>query len=164
MRRAPESRIRTVVVIASLAIGGPVHAQPTPQRGGELHVDAIAGRRGAIEAAAGVILPVGIYSRTAFVVAVGAASRESGSLIVGRGEFVSRFLLDPFRESPLGLSVGGGLGVTNLSDPNRWRPYLALLLDLEMRRRAGITPAIQLGLGGGTRLGLVLRTGTERWR
>jgi hypothetical protein len=156
--------MRIIAVIASLAIGGRAAAQPTPPRGGEVHFDAVAARRGAVEAAAGVIVPAGVYSRTAFLLAAGAESRGSGWPFVGRAEIVSRFLLDPFRESPLGLSVGGGLGVTNLSDPERWQPYLALVLDLEMRQRAGITPALQLGLGGGTRLGLVLRTGTERWR
>ena len=147
-----------------MLVAGCVVAQPTPHLSRELHVDGIIARRSAVEAAVGLVIPAGVYSRTAFLIGGGAASQDSGSKIVGRAEIVSRFLLDPFRESPLGLSVGGGVGVTNLSDPKRWQPFLALVLDLELRQRAGFTPALQVGLGGGTRVGLVLRTCTDRWR
>ncbi len=36
----------------------------------------------------------------------------------------------------------------------RWRPYLAAIADLELRKTAGLTPAIQVGVGSGIRVGI----------
>ena len=130
----------------------------------EFRVDGIAARHPAIESGASLVIASGIYVRNALTVAGGITGRDSESSAVGRVEFVSRFLLDPFRESSYGLSVGGGFGVTNLAHVARWRPYLAGVLDVELKSSPGLTPAIQLGLGGGARLGLVLRSGSDRRR
>jgi hypothetical protein len=48
--------------------------------------------------------------------------------------------------------------------PQRWRPYLVTLVDLELRKTAGWTPAVQVGIGSGIRAGLVVRSATNRWR
>jgi hypothetical protein len=90
--------------------------------------------------------------------------------VVGPGDWVgesryeatARFLLDPFREARYGLSFGAGVGVTDWD--GRWRPYLAVLSDLELRRRPGWTPAVQVGLGSGWRVGLALRKSRGTWR
>jgi hypothetical protein len=126
-------------------------------------VDALASRHTAVEVGASVIVPGGVYARTALTGATGVAWRDGTAASATRVEVVSRFLLDPFRESPYGLSVGGGVGATNAAD-GRWRAYLAFLFDLELTRVGKTTPAIQLGLGGGARLGVVLRSGVDRWR
>ena len=62
------------------------------------------------------------------------------------------------------FNFGAGVGVTNLAAPTAWKPYLACVVDLELKRTSGWTPAIQVGLGGGTRVGLGLRRSTGRWR
>lgn len=148
---------------AGLIAAGSLPAQG-PSIARELRIDAIAARHTALEAGASVILPGGVYARTSVTAAAGLANRNPTSAPVGRVEVVSRFLLDPLRESRYGLSVGGGLGVTNLVSGPRWQPYLACVFDLELKRRGSMTPAIQLGLGGGARLGVALRSGSERWR
>lgn len=130
----------------------------------EWRVDGLFARRGALEGGASLVIPGGVYARTALTAATGVVWGAGASGSATRAEVVSRFLLDPFRESPYGLSIGGGLGVTNALGGPRWRPYLAFILDLELARRGGVAPAIQLGLGGGARLGVVLRTGVDRWR
>jgi hypothetical protein len=75
----------------------------------------------------------------------------------GRLDVLARFLLDPFRQSRWGFSAGAGVSLR--ADPgDRARPRLFAALDLEGRRsRRGITPALQLGLGGGVRGGVGLR-------
>jgi hypothetical protein len=129
-----------------------------------MRADMVVASRTAVEGGVALVIPAGIYARTSLTGAVGAANYPSGSAAVGRAEIVSRFVLDPFRESPYGFSIGGGVGATNIEDGKRWRPYLAVVLDLELQRTARLMPAVQLGLGGGARLGLVLRRSSERWR
>lgn len=136
---------------------------PTP----ELRADVITGRTRAVQIGAGVQLPIGYYVRVGAVAAAGArydASATAAPGAVGRVDVAARFLLDPFRQSRVGASVGGGLSV--LAAPgDRARPLLLLLLDLEGRRTArGLVPAVQIGVGGGVRLGIALRAGAERVR
>ena len=72
---------------------------------------------------------------------------------------LARFLLDPFRQTAYGLSLGGGLGVRAESG-ERVRPVLLVAVDLEGRRSwGGLVPAFQAGLGDGVRFGVVLRRG-----
>jgi hypothetical protein len=130
----------------------------------EARADVVVARRTAIEGGLSLVVPAGIYVRTSLSAAAGAANYPSGSALVGRAEIVSRFLLDPFREARYGLSIGGGVGATNIGDGEKWRPYLAVVLDLELQRTARLMPAVQLGLGGGARLGVVLRRSSGQWR
>jgi hypothetical protein len=46
----------------------------------------------------------------------------------------------------------------------RTRPYLTAVIDVEGRQRGRFTPALQVGLGGGTRVGVVIRSSATRWR
>jgi hypothetical protein len=131
------------------AIG--LRAQP------ELRADLIAGRQPAAQVGAGVQLPLGYYVRIGLVGAAGVRLDDVSPRADARIDLLARFLLDPFRQSRYGLSVGGGLGLR--AEPgDRVRPVLLVAADLEGRRSArGITPALQVGLGGGVRLGVVLR-------
>jgi hypothetical protein len=164
-----------VIRAATLAALGLALVLPMPRRAGaqasaplaapELRADAILGRRPAIQIGAGVQIPVGYYVRVGVTAAVGgriddAASRPaSSSRVDGRVDVLARFLLDPFRQTPYGLSFGGGIGLR--AEPgDRARPVLLVALDVEGRRMAsGWVPALQAGLGGGVRLGVVLRRG-----
>jgi hypothetical protein len=159
--------VRISLITALVAMGGLTSARlgaQGPPVAKELRVDALVSDHAAVEVGASVIVPSGVYARTAITVATGLAWRDGATASATRVEVVSRFLLDPFRDSPYGLSLGGGLGATNAAGGPHWRPYLAFLLDLELARAGGVTPGIQLGLGGGARLGVVLRSGVERWR
>jgi hypothetical protein len=152
---------RTLAIALTAAL--PAAAQRIPISH-ELRVDGIAARRSAVEAGGSIIVPFGVYARTGFTAAGGLADRDSGSKAVGRVEILSRFLLDPFRESPYGLSIGAGVGATNLTAASRWTPYLVAAVDLELSQVSGWIPAVQVGLGNGTRLGISLRSASGRWR
>jgi hypothetical protein len=154
---------RRWVTVALVFAGAARAGAQAPTTAHEARIDAVVARRTAVEGGASLIVPMGFYSRTSFTAAAGVVSRDSGLAAVGRLEVVSRFLLDPFREWPYGLSVGAGLGVTNLAAASTWRPYLACVLDLELSNDRGVIPAIQVGLGGGARLGISLRS-AGRWR
>jgi hypothetical protein len=116
------------------------------------------------QAGVGAVIPLGTYVRFGIDAAGGATFRDGSSRASGRVDAIARFLLDPFREAPLGLSLGGGLSLAYADGDNRVRPYLTVVVDIEGRRRGSITPALQVGLGGGARVGVVLRTSQPRWR
>ena len=170
----------------AMALGGallvayapPLPAQqgpPTPPLTNEVRVDARFSRFSTVEMGGSLIVPSGSYVRSSLTALGGYVWRQQRWMRESRYEATARFLLDPFRQSRLGVSAGGGIGFTNsggiLSEPNvlgdrtiKWRPYLAAILDLELRKTAGWTPAVQVGLGGGVRAGILLRSSTTRWR
>ena len=131
---------------------------------GEYRADAIVGRGTAAQAGGGVSVPLGVYVRLAADASGGATWRDGVTRASGRVDAIGRFLLDPFREVPVALSLGGGVSVPYVEKESPVRPYLVVVVDIEGRARGRLTPALQLGLGGGTRIGLVLRRSTGRWR
>jgi hypothetical protein len=130
----------------------------------EYRADVLVGRGTAVEGGLGIVIPAGVYVRTSIDGAAGATWRDDSPHASGRVDIISRFLLDPFRETPVGVSLGGGVSVPYASGDRRVRPYLTAVVDVEGRRRSGITPAIQIGFGGGTRVGFVLRRSPRTWR
>ena len=143
----------------------------------EVRLDATFGRNGATELGAGVQLPAGVYSRIGVIAAAGylrpfrtdsyyaANDYPTGrDRFTGRLDVLARFLLDPYRQSALGLSAGAGLTLRAIPD-DRVRPRLLVAIDVEGRRRAnGLVPAFQIGLGDGLRVSGVLRRGSLRAR
>jgi hypothetical protein len=134
----------------------------------ELRADVLFGHQPAVQLGGGVQIPLGYYVRLGVDGAVGVRVREdylpSSSRIDARMDLLTRFLLDPFRQSRYGLSLGGGIGLR--AEPgDHVRPVLLAALDVEGQRWAnGWVPALQVGLGGGARVGIVLRKGTARAR
>jgi hypothetical protein len=134
----------------------------------ELRADVLFGHRSAMQLGGGVQIPLGYYVRLGLDGAVG--MRLSGddfpvsSRLDGRLDVLTRFLLDPFRQSRYGLSVGGGIGLR--AEPgDHVRPVLLAALDVEGQRWSnGWVPALQVGLGGGARVGIVLRKAMPRAR
>lgn len=159
-------RARSVWLLLTLAFTSApvVLAQGGPPVYAEYRADAIAGRGTAAQGGGGVSVPLGIYVRLAVDASAGATWRDGTTRASGRVDAIGRFLLDPFREVPVALSLGGGVSVPYADGDSRVRPYLTLVVDLEGRARGPISPAVQLGLGGGARVGVVLRASTGRWR
>lgn len=135
----------------------------SPPRYTEYRADAIIGRGTALEGGLGLVVPFGAYVRMGLDGAAGESWRAGAAHLSSRIDAIGRFLLDPYRETPLAVSLGGGVSVPYV-DGERVRPYLALVVDIEGRMHRGLTPAVQIGLGGGARIGVVLRTSTVRWR
>ena len=161
-----------------LALAGSSAAQsgpPLPRLMNDGGVNARWSRSNAIELGWSVIIPTSPYVRTHLTAAGGYIWRDQRWMRESRYEATARFLLDPFRQARYGLSFGAGVGMTNsdglFGRPNAigqrfqtWRPFLVTYSDLELRRSAGLTPALQLGIGSGIRFGLVVRSATNRWR
>jgi hypothetical protein len=158
------ARAMLVFALASPA----VVAGQAPSDGGvrpEVRLDAVhLGNREALQGGAGVQIPLGYYTRVGIVGAAGVSGRASKSRASGRLDVLARFVFDPFRQTRWGFSAGAGVSLS-VREGDRVRPHLATVLDLEGPRSSrGIAPAIQIGLGGGVRVGAGLRWGAEKAR
>ncbi len=149
----------------TFAIASAAHAQASlvPPPYAEYRADGIFGNAETVHGGVGLNVPMGIYVRLGLIGAAGVTHRDGDVSFSGRTDVIARFLLDPLREMPLGLSLGGGVSVP-YEEGTRVRPYLTAVIDVEGRRRHGISPALQVGLGGGTRVGIFLRASPERRR
>jgi hypothetical protein len=129
----------------------------------ELRADVLFAHQTAAQLGAGVQIPFGYYVRVGLDGGVG-ARLDGGGGADARLDLLTRFLLDPFRQTRYGLSLGGGIGLR--AEPgDHARPVLLAAVDLEGARWSnGWVPALQVGLGGGARVGIVLRRGTPRAR
>jgi hypothetical protein len=149
----------SLVALAVAASCG--HAQQAARPQPELRADVIDVRsthEGTVQAGAGVGIPLGYYARFGIVAGGGITRRDDVQHGSGRIDLVVRFLLDPFREARWGLSIGAGMSVMYEAQED-WRELVLVAIDLEspaVHRR--LVPALQLGLGGGARVGLIVRS------
>lgn len=162
---------RCAVAVALTTLAAPLAAEaqqsgapPRPRL--EARIDYLAGNPDAVHGGLGLNVPVGTYLRVELVGAGGVGWNDGRTGGSGRADLLARFSVDPFRERRWGLSAGGGLSIRYEALPmsgDRWRALVAVVLDLEGGLMSSVTPAIQLGLGGGARVGVILR-GADRFR
>lgn len=131
----------------------------------EIRVDGIFARSSGVEAAYGFTVPAGLYVRSGLVAGIGAGRHG----VEGRTDFIARFSLDPFRQSHWAPYGGAGLS-------GRYRPqldggsrgYVLIFIGVEgplpLGERSGWVPALEVGLGGGARAGIILRRGVNARR
>lgn len=136
--------------------------QPVQMEG---RLDAIVAHTAGIEAGVGVSVPAGIYVRSGFVAGIGAGRHG----VEGRTDLFARFSLDPFRQSRWAPYGGAGVSGRYRSQLDGGsRAYLLVFLGVEgplpLGRTSGIVPAFELGLGGGARVGVILRRGINARR
>jgi hypothetical protein len=163
VRRSTISRAALLAVVLVATVQPLAAQQAAPPRArprAEARVDYLGPKPHAVQAGLGVNVPVGTYLRIAVIGGAGTSwseGRTAGSL---RGDVIGRFSFDPFRERRWGLSAGGGLSLRRDQlelQRTHWRPLLALVVDLEGPRLGSVAPALQLGLGGGLRVGAIIR-------
>jgi hypothetical protein len=141
-----------------------LHAQrPRTPPYTEYRVDAIDGKGTAVQTGAAYTIPMGVYVRLAALGGIGPRWVDGESTMSGRTDIIARFLLDPFEQTRLALSLGGGVSVP-YEEGRVTRPFLTAVIDVEGRQRGRLTPAVQIGLGGGLRVGFALRTSVRQRR
>jgi hypothetical protein len=145
----------------SILGAAPVLAQmPTQAVQSEVRVDGIFARSSGVEAGYGVSIPAGIYVRTGLVGGIGAGRHG----VESRADFISRFSLDPFRQSRWAPYAGAGMsGRFQTSADGGAKAFILVFLGIEgplpAGQPSGWVPAFEVGLGGGARVGLILRRG-----
>jgi hypothetical protein len=131
----------------------------------EARVDAIVARTTGVEAGLGLSVPSGIYMRTGLVAGIGAGRHG----VEGRTDLISRFSLDPFRQSRWAPYAGAGVsGRYRTKLDGGSHAYLMIFLGVEgplaLGATTGIVPAFEVGLGGGVRFAVILRRGINARR
>jgi hypothetical protein len=163
--RAPQSLLRVTLGLA-LALPVAAAAQINQQQlQVEGRLDAIIARTTGVEAGLGLSVPAGIYMRSGLVVGIGAGRHG----LEGRTDLISRFSLDPFRQSNWAPYGGAGIsGRYRSTLDGASRAYLLVFLGVEgplpLGRTSGIVPAFEVGLGGGARVAVILRRGINARR
>jgi len=155
----PARLARAALVAVSLLAPRAARAQQGSSTRLELRADAIDVRlpdTATLQLGAGIDTPLGYYVRLAVIGAGGVTSQDAETLGSARVDALARFLFDPFREMRWGLSAGGGVSARYVAG-DHWREYLVLLVEVETPVHRGLVPALQVGLGGGLRVGVVLR-------
>ena len=122
----------------------------------EARVDALAGPPAGGQIGVGANVAAGYYIRIGLDAAAGVSSRDGAAVLSGRVDLASRFLLDPFKEFAWAPYAGAGI-TAQWDQRGERRADLLLLVGLEGPAHAGWRTAVELGLGGGARLGVVLR-------
>lgn len=151
------------VVTTVVALGAPTRgfAQAPAQRfQTEGRIDGIFSENTAIHAGIGVSFPAGLYVRTGVVAGAGVGRHG----VDGRTDFIGRFSFDPLRQSRWAPYGGAGVSARfNSTADGGAKGYLLFFLGIEGAippgRTAAWVPAFEIGLGGGTRAGVVIRRG-----
>lgn len=134
----------------------------SPRVQAELRTDLLSGPPVVSQFGAGLNIPAGYYVRVGVAAAGGVAWRGSASAGSARMDFTTRYLLDPFGE--LRWGVYGGAGVSVRIDESHARTYLLVVGGVEGPASHGWRTSIEAGLGGGARLGIVLRRARKNGR
>lgn len=134
----------------------------TPQVQAELRSDMLSGPPVALQVGAGLNIPAGYYVRLGLMAAGGVAWRTGAMAGSARVDLTTRYLLDPFGELRWGFY--GGAGVSTRIDESRARAFLLVIGGVEGPASHGWRTSIEAGLGGGARLGIVLRRARKNGR
>ncbi len=150
------------VALAPRTVPAQQRAATAPQLEGRL--DAVLSPLGGAVAGIGVNVRAGWYARVGLAVSAGAVNGSSGLRSIQRVDGTARFLFDPFAEGRRAFYAGAGLGAQHSSDSGDVQGFLLGVVGVEGRAAGRIVPSFELTVGGGARLGVVLRSRRARGR
>jgi hypothetical protein len=130
--------------------------QQAPRIQPEARADFIGSRAAAAHLGVGVSVPASTYVRLGVVGAVGQAWSGGDASIAGRVDALVRFIVDPLREFRWAPYATGGIGGI-YDGQEKWRGVLVGALGIEGPATGRIVPAVEVGFGGGARVGVVVR-------
>jgi hypothetical protein len=143
-------------LLLTLVVTPQITAQqsPSPMQP-ELRADAIVARATAVELGGGAVWPVGDHLRLGGDLAAGVVARAGGRL-GARADAVGRFHFDQSGATRWAPYLVGGASY-RADAQSRGALYLLVALGVEGPAARGVVPAVELGVGGGLRVGMALR-------
>lgn len=131
----------------------------------EGRIDGIFSSESAVHAGLGLSVPAGLYVRTGVVLGAGVGRDGFDS----RADLIGRFSFDPLRQTRWAPYGGAGVSARFApGDAGGTKGYLLFFVGVEgpvpRGRTASIVPAFEVGLGGGARVGVILRRGIRARR
>lgn len=156
MSRGSRRHHALVLCCCFLLVPARLRAQvPTGSQVG-VRLDAISSRAATVQFGMTANATAGVYVRLEANVAGGLAWHDGTQYGSARLDALSRFTLDPFLESRRALYGLGGVSMM-YDGFERWRPRLLAGFGIEGPVRRGRVMALEVALGGGARVGLVVR-------
>lgn len=116
-------------------------------------LDLIGGNPSAVQAGLGIRFPLS----SEFSIGGTAGAGISSTGFSGRGDLFGQFSLDPYHQNTWEPYVGGGVTERLDSGGPGARTYLLGFIGANGPRTGSIAPGVELGFGGGVRLGVTLR-------
>jgi hypothetical protein len=152
------------LVLAGLVVCGTSHEAHAQQRGQqpaqriqpEVRADYIGSRAAAAHLGIGVNVPATTSVRLGVVGALGQAWSRGDPTIAGRVDGLIRFVVDPLRESRWAPYAAGGIGGI-YDGAEKWSGVLVGAQGVEGPAAGRVVPAIEVGFGGGVRVGVAFR-------
>ena len=130
--------------------------QPPPRSQPEQRADVIDARSTAAHLGVGFSVPAGTYVRLGVVGAMGQAWRSGEPSTAGRVDGLVRFVVDPLREFRWAPYGAGGIGAI-YDGTEKWRAVLVGAVGIEGPASGAVVPAVEIGFGGGARVGVAIR-------
>jgi hypothetical protein len=158
-------RLATSLAVAGFALftlsAHTAHAQATQVQFTvipEARLDLIAGKNTSLQAGLGLTFPVSTYVGIGGTVGAGISRTGFGA----RGDLYGRFSLDPYRQYYWEPYIGGGVTTRYDAGGPGTRSYLLGVFGFNGPDAGGVSPGVELGVGGGVRLGVTLRWARPR--
>jgi hypothetical protein len=124
-----------------------------------VRLDVLGGDPTALQAGAGIAFPFSNYFRLGADAGAGISSTGFSGRVDGFGQFS----LDPYHQMEWEPYVGGGVTVRGDGGGPGTRTYLLAFVGANGPSTGSIAPGVELGFGGGVRLGFTIRfTGSPR--
>lgn len=158
--------LRALLAAAALVLPAGAAAQRGEQKvQAEARIDGIFSEQTAVHAGLGLSVPAGLYVRTGLVLGAGIGRHGFDA----RTDLIGRFSFDPLRQSRWAPYAGAGVSARfNSTADGEAKGYLLFFLGMEGPMPRGLTtavvPAVEVGLGGGVRVGVILRRGVHARR
>ncbi len=129
-----------------------------------IRADAILADQPGAQVAVGMVAAAAYNLRVGLDVGAGGVRRpDGGAEAAGRVDLLARWLSDPFRRSRRAIHAGGGIGVL-VAQGAAPRPVAIVTLGVEGTSDGPWVRGVELGLGGGVRVGFTLRRASARQR
>lgn len=146
-----------LMLLAPIALAAQQPVPAAPQL--EARIDGVLSPHGGAMAGLGVNIRAGWYARVGLALSAGAVDAAGGAGAyesVQRLDGTARFLFDPFAEARRAFYAGAGIGVRR-NGAGDAQGFLLGVVGVEGTTAGRVVPSVELTIGGGARLGVVLR-------